>query len=76
MVTMKPRFIHKKKKIDLSFYSELIPKSKVSFGNSCEDYRSLVNWMDIRNVILIEADILTQDMYWSDEICCWKKRFY
>ena len=38
MVTMKPRFIHKKKKIDLSFYSELIPKSKVSFGNS-----SLVN---------------------------------
>ena len=25
---MKPRFIHKKKKIDLTFYSELIPKAK------------------------------------------------
>ena len=73
MITMKPRFIYKKQKNDICFYSWLIPKNKVSFENSCEDYLSLSNWMDIPNVlVLIEESIqnMAQDISWLDEICC------
>ena len=58
MITMKPCFIYKKQKNDLSLSSWLIPKNKVSFENICEDYLFLFNWMDLPNVVaLIEENI-------------------
>ena len=68
LLTIKPRFIYKKQKNDLSFYSWLISDYSwlISFSeNTCEDYLSLFNWMDILNVVvLIEENIqnMEQDM--------------